>query len=157
MLAQPHSFPWILAELPAPTGSEFLAFWVPLPEHSYTPRWPDHNAAGLRELPRSHNEATLSWEQPASVGSSNRRPCRHTGAKSETESRGHRDSVCATRRQLPRPYPAGAGFRSEEHTSELQSRLHLVCRLLLEKKNRDSHTTPANCTDSSTRRTFSSD
>src|SRR5687768_18248252 len=28
--------------------------------------------------------------------------------------------------------------RSEEHTSELQSRLHLVCRLLLEKKNRKS-------------------
>src|SRR2546422_6289301 len=27
-------------------------------------------------------------------------------------------------------------IRSEEHTSELQSRLHLVCRLLLEKKNR---------------------
>src|SRR2546422_8244768 len=26
--------------------------------------------------------------------------------------------------------------RSEEHTSELQSRLHLVCRLLLEKKKR---------------------
>src|SRR5690554_7693429 len=30
--------------------------------------------------------------------------------------------------------PNGAG-RSEEHTSELQSRPHLVCRLLLEKKN----------------------
>src|SRR2546422_5873332 len=28
-----------------------------------------------------------------------------------------------------------AAQRSEEHTSELQSRLHLVCRLLLEKKN----------------------
>src|SRR2546422_1481745 len=28
----------------------------------------------------------------------------------------------------------GAPIRSEEHTSELQSRLHLVCRLLLEKK-----------------------
>src|SRR5256884_2770650 len=28
----------------------------------------------------------------------------------------------------------GVGGRSEEHTSELQSRLHLVCRLLLEKK-----------------------
>src|SRR2546429_5710553 len=27
------------------------------------------------------------------------------------------------------------GVRSEEHTSELQSRLHIVCRLLLEKKN----------------------
>src|SRR3989449_5253728 len=29
------------------------------------------------------------------------------------------------------------GTRSEEHTSELQSRLHLVCRLLLEKKKKD--------------------
>src|SRR2546422_2233637 len=28
--------------------------------------------------------------------------------------------------------------RSEEHTSELQSRLHLVCRLLLEKKKTDA-------------------
>src|SRR2546422_7004149 len=32
--------------------------------------------------------------------------------------------------------------RSEEHTSELQSRLHLVCRLLLEKKNRPSGDKP---------------
>src|SRR5256884_5995386 len=35
----------------------------------------------------------------------------------------------------------GAGMtyaRSEEHTSELQSRLHLVCRLLLEKKNKNT-------------------
>src|SRR2546422_5560805 len=31
-------------------------------------------------------------------------------------------------------------LRSEEHTSELQSRLHLVCRLLLEKKKRKEHT-----------------
>src|SRR5690554_7389642 len=30
--------------------------------------------------------------------------------------------------------PEGMGNRSEEHTSELQSRPHLVCRLLLEKK-----------------------
>src|SRR2546422_3486047 len=29
------------------------------------------------------------------------------------------------------------GARSEEHTSELQSRLHLVCRLLLEKKKQE--------------------
>src|SRR2546422_8444998 len=34
-------------------------------------------------------------------------------------------------------------FRSEEHTSELQSRLHLVCRLLLEKKKNEKRgTTP---------------
>src|SRR2546422_3705140 len=32
-----------------------------------------------------------------------------------------------------------SGSRSEEHTSELQSRLHLVCRLLLEKKKTKAH------------------
>src|SRR2546422_2937813 len=32
------------------------------------------------------------------------------------------------------PFPRARRGRSEEHTSELQSRLHLVCRLLLEKK-----------------------
>src|SRR2546422_2951717 len=32
----------------------------------------------------------------------------------------------------------GDAMRSEEHTSELQSRLHLVCRLLLEKKKKTS-------------------
>src|SRR2546429_4171822 len=38
---------------------------------------------------------------------------------------------------------AARGYgRSEEHTSELQSRLHLVCRLLLEKKK---HRTPRQC------------
>src|SRR2546429_1288607 len=33
--------------------------------------------------------------------------------------------------------------RSEEHTSELQSRLHLVCRLLLEKKKLHSRLSPS--------------
>src|SRR3712207_7166671 len=33
------------------------------------------------------------------------------------------------------PRYRNAGIRSEEHTSELQSRQYLVCRLLLEKKN----------------------
>src|SRR5687768_18356067 len=35
-----------------------------------------------------------------------------------------------------RPQAGLACRRSEEHTSELQSRLHLVCRLLLEKKKK---------------------
>src|SRR2546429_7220492 len=34
------------------------------------------------------------------------------------------------------------GDRSEEHTSELQSRLHLVCRLLLEKKKKMNRESP---------------
>src|SRR2546429_5631590 len=39
------------------------------------------------------------------------------------------------------PWPAEVVGRSEEHTSELQSRLHLVCRLLLEKKKEITLTT----------------
>src|SRR2546422_7424210 len=55
----------------------------------------------------------------------------------------------AARRELPpspgRGHGRGASRRrraprSEEHTSELQSRLHLVCRLLLEKKKKNKTT-----------------
>src|SRR5690554_7175881 len=50
----------------------------------------------------------------------------------------------SAKRASARGYPRrGARFaepaRSEEHTSELQSRPHLVCRLLLEKKNTMLH------------------
>src|SRR2546429_7175091 len=48
------------------------------------------------------------------------------------------------RRRGLHPHAAGhAADRSEEHTSELQSRLHLVCRLLLEKKKSPDGTDPA--------------
>src|SRR5690349_22325184 len=43
-----------------------------------------------------------------------------------------------------RPAP-GPAFRSEEHTSELQSRRDLVCRLLLEKKKKGRGTPRAGC------------
>src|SRR2546429_1691768 len=48
-------------------------------------------------------------------------------------------------RRPENPLPATASGarlapRSEEHTSELQSRLHLVCRLLLEKKKNNKYT-----------------
>src|SRR2546422_7673142 len=36
-------------------------------------------------------------------------------------------------------FPSSEALRSEEHTSELQSRLHLVCRLLLEKKKKQQY------------------
>src|SRR3712207_9120650 len=42
-------------------------------------------------------------------------------------------------RDRDRPTLAGLSQRSEEHTSELQSRQYLVCRLLLEKKNDDDY------------------
>src|SRR2546422_8293864 len=50
---------------------------------------------------------------------------------------------------LPRRAAPGPtiGSRSEEHTSELQSRLHLVCRLLLEKKKKKRSKTFKPCRD----------
>src|SRR2546422_2599006 len=51
-------------------------------------------------------------------------------------------SALKVQRCLFKPIPPpdlDAAIRSEEHTSELQSRLHLVCRLLLEKKKDKSH------------------
>src|SRR2546426_2532952 len=38
----------------------------------------------------------------------------------------------------PKPRQAAIGYRSEEHTSELQSPCNLVCRLLLEKKKKNT-------------------
>src|SRR5690606_39992327 len=47
------------------------------------------------------------------------------------------NSTCSTARQSPTMGTWGTTFlRSEEHTSELQSRENLVCRLLLEKKKK---------------------
>src|SRR2546422_7614332 len=51
-----------------------------------------------------------------------------TGPRSRAPSRPPGSAVGARRSRRTR--------RSEEHTSELQSRLHLVCRLLLEKKKK---------------------
>src|SRR3712207_8624041 len=46
--------------------------------------------------------------------------------------------LCPLRRCLRTRRDERIGRRSEEHTSELQSRQYLVCRLLLEKKKRDA-------------------
>src|SRR3989442_5410363 len=50
--------------------------------------------------------------------------------------RGMRDWVLTTEHILSGAWATSQEPRSEEHTSELQSRPHLVCRLLLEKKNK---------------------
>src|SRR5687768_18276713 len=47
----------------------------------------------------------------------------------------HQHAPAVDRR--PERVEAPGHLRSEEHTSELQSRLHLVCRLLLEKKKKN--------------------
>src|SRR2546429_2842777 len=53
----------------------------------------------------------------------------------------HRSNLCSSERWVCRCFKSNFCawlWRSEEHTSELQSRLHLVCRLLLEKKKENS-------------------
>src|SRR2546429_6083581 len=53
------------------------------------------------------------------------------------------------------PRTASLKIRSEEHTSELQSRLHLVCRLLLEKKRKPCATARTSSTTSAADRSCS--
>src|SRR5690554_7139078 len=64
--------------------------------------------------------------------------CRAEALPSTRERRSpvHNPSVRSTRGHPCLPFGAVNCARSEEHTSELQSRPHLVCRLLLEKKNK---------------------
>src|SRR5687768_17749118 len=59
--------------------------------------------------------------------------------RTRVERRGHRHEQAPHR---PAQLADLAEQRSEEHTSELQSRLHLVCRLLLEKKKQQQSPSP---------------
>src|SRR5258707_11055070 len=76
-----------------------------------------------------------------------RRPPRSTLFPYTTLFRSRRKNGC---RYASRCWPAAApatpascrSRRSEEHTSELQSRQYLVCRLLLEKKKKNKTATP---------------
>src|SRR2546422_4130662 len=63
-------------------------------------------------------------------------PCPPTRARSAGQSAPGR----RTSSRRAGPARTSGSSRSEEHTSELQSRLHLVCRLLLEKKKNSNNT-----------------
>src|SRR5439155_2358810 len=97
----------------------------PTPPHSHS--FPTRRSSDLHPA--------ISKCLGARVKARNRRS-RHTPSRSNTRSGSSTagttvasDTVIPTHRSTR---PSG---RSEEHTSELQSRGHLVCRLLLEKKN----------------------
>src|SRR5690242_21616966 len=62
------------------------------------------------------------------------------GPRLSPEGRRPGQSVIALRIEQPeRKIGAGGHVRSEEHTSELQSHVNLVCRLLLEKKKKNKN------------------
>src|SRR5438105_9483934 len=78
-----------------------------------------------------HDALPISADQPG--GNVLGDACRHVG--SCRMSRHSRTDVSARARGRQSRLPCGgSALRSEEHTSELQSRVDLVCRLLLEKK-----------------------
>src|SRR2546422_8057737 len=62
-------------------------------------------------------------------------------------------SATSRLRQVAPPARRDLFLRSEEHTSELQSRLHLVCRLLLEKKKNNTTNIPSQTVDREHRHT----
>src|SRR5690242_21193225 len=79
--------------------------------------------------------STLSLHDalPISAGSRSRRTRRHVRYGCLAA---RCDAAMVRPRTGCRPADSGSGrLRSEEHTSELQSHVNLVCRLLLEKKN----------------------
>src|SRR2546429_5310337 len=90
----------------------------------------------IRRPPRStlFPYTTLFRSQGRRVGDPAREVARIIGKEAARDGRAARDV-----REVRPDHATGDALdgvtRSEEHTSELQSRLHLVCRLLLEKKN----------------------
>src|SRR5699024_12243522 len=73
----------------------------------------------LHSFPTRRSSDLSVWSLTTAPASSSARP------------RSSATTACSTRAS---PWAAPARTRSEEHTSELQSRFDLVCRLLLEKK-----------------------
>src|SRR5690606_7852402 len=83
----------------------------------------------------SRSEASAAARASASVGSTSSAPSPATSAVADTEEV-TTAAPAAMASSTGSPKPSAREGRSEEHTSELQSRENLVCRLLLEKKKR---------------------
>src|SRR2546429_4274659 len=102
-----------------------------------------HHPPRSESLPGAEGSSRLARISPCSL---------RAGAVSSARSRRPSNGVCSSRvsalasvihfrNSLAAPGRSAAASdraRSEEHTSELQSRLHLVCRLLLEKKKKQN-------------------
>src|SRR6266496_1811541 len=99
-----------------------------LPGHSPDPRWWLRFFRPIRRLLFAADVPTGPYGERSTLTTSRRT----SGIGS--------DPPDATHREKPRS--GGPRQRSEEHTSELQSRRDLVCRLLLEKKKQTSKPSP---------------
>src|SRR3712207_7003637 len=106
---------------PPPTSPLFPSTPLPRPSTASPPPAASDNT-GIRQR-RAHVDGTPlhTWTAPG--------PAAHGCGELNTGVAYTYTQPCAGERGL------NAAMRSEEHTSELQSRQYLVCRLLLEKKN----------------------
>src|SRR3712207_8023114 len=84
-----------------------------------------------------HDALPISAPARRAAAAPGARLVRHGAREVADQDRGPRPAL----RRIPERHrlPAQGGRRSEEHTSELQSRQYLVCRLLLEKKKKSTH------------------
>src|SRR5256884_5895431 len=127
--APPPSLPRFFPGKPARTPNSFPQFRFPSPASLLLHRQSKRRAA--RDASRATPRAASATLPPLSRPAIHRSSYRNTSQNPMLPPRGAPD-------EANRPFPVSAKrtIRSEEHTSELQSRLHLVCRLLLEKKKR---------------------
>src|SRR5699024_11833545 len=99
-------------------------FYLSLVNYAFLPSFPTRRSSDLKVIPRPFCAIRLTVSLTVNhMIAQSPRPVK-AGAR-----------LC---RSPSKPAPALTG-RSEEHTSELQSRFDLVCRLLLEKKNRSTY------------------
>src|SRR5690348_10349007 len=116
-----------------------LRFWFPpgVPGSSHTGRWrrlsiPSRSRRDRMKVARQFTGGNRRKSKPSPVGT-------NEVTKPELRNCAHFTFLCFSApilpaRPRPGPDPNSICARSEEHTSELQSPVHLVCRLLLEKK-----------------------
>src|SRR5699024_8525561 len=103
--------------------------------HPHHPR----NLSDLRRCRRSRVRTPWTVTPPSRGLLASSRPSRSAESTSPASpplvTAGAIRCTAPSRSRTSRPTRTSPRFRSEEHTSELQSRFDLVCRLLLEKKN----------------------
>src|SRR5690606_41456908 len=101
--------------------------------HSHAPH--SHSSAAHRHLHSFPTRRSSDLSYSCDRASANRRLSPSPSSPWTPEPERH-TRVPPRSRQVGRPGSRASSTRSEEHTSELQSRENLVCRLLLEKKKK---------------------
>src|SRR5207253_3433815 len=101
---------------------------TPPPPHLHP--FPTRRSSDLTPPARTRRCSTCS---DSVTGGSARSRARTAGSRPRTAAAA---TTLRSRQPASSPTPSRCCIRSEEHTSELQSRGHLVCRLLLEKKKK---------------------